>query len=132
MSPWSTDQKGQIAFLKVQIEAARKGAGVCLPTTPARYDAVLDYQGKLYRAQVKYAAAKAQRSQGAVRVDLRRRSRCYTADEIDVLLVYVPQLDCICWIPAQVFADRSLLTLRLAPAKNGQSNGCRMIQEFIW
>src|SRR5436190_11647603 len=122
-----TDEKGQIALLKVQIEAARKGAVACLPTTPARYDVVLDYQGHLHRAQVKYAAGKSQRSQGAVRVDLRRRKKCYTAAEIDVLLVYVPQIDRVCWFDREVFENRSLLHLRMTPAKNGQANGCRMI-----
>jgi hypothetical protein len=73
MDNLTTDQEGQIAFLRVQIEAARKGARICLPTAPARYDLVLDYQGRLYRAQVKYADGNSQRSQGAVRLDLRRR-----------------------------------------------------------
>src|SRR5262249_9186505 len=34
----STDANGQIAFLRVQLEAARKGAVVLVPTTPVRYD----------------------------------------------------------------------------------------------
>jgi len=132
MNAHITDLKGQIALLKVQIEAARKGAVVCLPSTPARYDLVLDYQGKLYRAQVKYADGKSQRSQGAVRLDLQRRKKCYTAEEIDVVLVYVPQVDRVCWFNRNVFENRSLLHLRIAPAKNGQTNGCRMIDEFLW
>jgi CO dehydrogenase/acetyl-CoA synthase beta subunit len=132
MSTLTTDQKGQMALLKVQMAAARKGAVVVLPTIPVRYDAILDYQGKLYRAQVKYADGKSQRSQGAVRLDLRRRKKCYMANEIDVVLVYVPQVDGICWFNPEVFESKSLLHLRIAPAKNGQTNGCRMIDEFVW
>jgi hypothetical protein len=71
----TTDQKGEIALLKVRIEASRKGAVVALPTIPARYDCILDYQGKLYRVQVKYADSKMSHSQGATRLDLRRRKR---------------------------------------------------------
>src|SRR5438552_488649 len=93
MAPLTTDQKGQLACLKVQEEAHRKGAVVSFPTTPARYDLVLDYRGKLYRAQVKYADGKTSHAQGSVYVDLRRRKRRYTNKEIDVLLVYIAQID---------------------------------------
>ena len=113
MNPHIRDEKGQIALLKVQIEAARKGAVASVPTTPARYDLVLDSQGRLHRAQVKYADGKSQRSQGAVRLDLRRRKKCYTATEIDVVLVYVPQVDRVCWFDREVFENRSLLHLRI-------------------
>ncbi len=132
MSAWTSSQKGQLAFLKVQIEAAKKGAVVSVPTVPARYDLVIDYQGKLHRAQVKYADGKAPRSEGAIRLDLRRRKKCYTRDEIDVVLVYVPQIDRICWFAPEVFHEKASLFLRLQPAKNGQQRGCRMLDGFIW
>lgn len=128
----TTDQKGQIAVLKVQQIAAEKGALVFLPTIPARYDLVLEYQGKLFRAQVKYANGKAQNAEGAVRLDLRRRKRCYTAAEIDVLLVYVPQIDRVCWFDRDVFENRMLLHLRIVPARNGQRNGCVMVDDYVW
>ncbi len=128
----TTDQKGEIAVLKVREEALRKGAVVSIPSIPARYDLILDYQGRLYRAQVKYAESKSPNSQGAVRVDLRRRKRLYTHDEIDLLLVYVPQIDRILWFGPEVFHHKVGLQLRLLPCKNRQKSGCRMAEGFIW
>jgi hypothetical protein len=96
MSTLSTEQKGQIALAKVLMEAAKKRAVVSIPTTQARYDLILDYEGRLYRVQVKYANGKSQNSQGAIRCDLRKRTKCYRADEVDVMMVYIPQIDKIC------------------------------------
>jgi hypothetical protein len=132
MSTLSTDQRGQIAFLKVQLAAARRGAVVLVPTTPARYDLALHYEGRFYRAQVKYADCKSQNAQGAVRLDLRRRKRCYTADEIDVVLVYVPQSDQVYWIRPELFDNKVGLQLRLQPTRNGQRAGCLMAGDCVW
>jgi hypothetical protein len=132
MIPLTTDRKGQIAIAKVQIEAAKKGAMVLLPTTPERYDLVLDWQGKFYRAQVKYADCKTAHAQGSVYVDLRRRKRVYTKDEIDVLLVYVACVDKLCWFGPEVFHEKCAVCLRVQPTINGQKRGCRMVEEFIW
>jgi PD-(D/E)XK endonuclease len=132
MNALATDQKGQIAILKVQLAAARNGALVFLPSVPCRYDLVLDYNGTLYRAQVKYADCKAQNSEGAVRLDLRRRKRCYTRAEVDVLLVYIRQIDRVCWFGPEVFDETINLQLRMVPARNGQKRGCLMVEEFVW
>src|ERR1051326_7542672 len=131
MNGLPTDQKGQIALLKVQLAAARNGALVFLPSVPCRYDLVLDYKGKLYRAQVKYADCKAQNSEGALRLDLRRRKRCYTRDEVDILLVYIPQIDTVCWFEPEVFDNTINLQLRMLPARNGQQRGCLMVEKFV-
>jgi hypothetical protein len=132
MAHLTTDQKGQLACLKVQEEAMRKGAIVSFPSIPSRYDLILDYRGKLYRAQVKYADGKTPNAQGSIKLDLKRRGRCYTQEEIDVLLVYLPQIDKVCWIEPSVFHNKMSLCLRLQPAKNRQKNGCRMVTDLIW
>jgi hypothetical protein len=128
----TTEQRGQIAFLKVQLAAAQKGAVVVVPTTPARYDLVLHYRGRFYRAQVKYVDGRSRNCQGAVRLDLRRRERCYTADEIDVVLAYVPQIDRVCWLGPELFHNKVALFLRLQPARNGEENGCLMAIDHVW
>jgi hypothetical protein len=132
MIPLTTDQKGQIAFLKVQLEARMKGAVVLVPTTPERYDLVLHYQGQFYRAQVKYADARPSHTRGAVHVDLRRRKRRYTQDEIDVVLVYVARIDRVCWFGPPIFHNKPDIHLRTEPAANNQKKGCRMVDDFIW
>lgn len=128
----STEQKGQIALAKVIEEAGRKGAQIFLPIAQARYDLILDYKGKLFRAQVKYANGKSSHSQGAISLHLRRRKKCYAAHEFDVLLAYLPQLDKICWLGPETFGDRAALYLRFLPTISGQKAGCLMIEDFIW
>jgi hypothetical protein len=128
----TTEQKGQIAFLKVQMEAARKGAAVLTPTIPRRYDCVLEWHGKFYRCQVKYADCASPNSNGAVRVELRRHKKTYSRDEIDVVLVYVPQIDKVCWFPPEVFHEKVGLQLRLHPAKNNQRRGCLWAADYVW
>lgn len=132
MTSLTTEQKGEIAVLKVRLEAHRKGILVLEPTTPARYDLGLDYGDRFYRAQVKYADAKTPNSEGSLRVDLKRRNKCYTRDEIDVLLVYVAQLDKVCWFSADEFHNRTAICLRVKPARNGQQKGCHLVEEFFW
>ena len=51
---WVSEHCGEIALLKIQLQTASLGMIVSKPTVAARYDAVLDDHGKLYRAQVKY------------------------------------------------------------------------------
>lgn len=131
-APLPTKQKGQIALAKVLIEAAKKGAEAYLPTTQARCDLLLEGGGRFYRVQVKYADGKSSHSHGSVMLHLRRRKKCYTAEEIDVLLVYLPQLDKVGWFGPEVFHNKAALALRIKPAKNGQSKGCRMVDDFLW
>jgi hypothetical protein len=128
----TTEQKGEIAFLKVQEAAVRKGATALKPMLPRRYDLVLEWRRRYYRCQVKYADSPSPRSQGAVRVDLRRRKKTYSKDEIDVVLVYVPQIDKVCWFPPKLFHKKVSLQLRLLPAKNNQRSGCLLAADYVW
>ncbi len=133
MSPLSTDEKGQIAVCKVCVEAIKRGAELYFPTTPVRYDLIMDYQGKLYRAQVKYADGKCHHATGVIPLHLRKRKgRCYTRDEIDVLLVYIPSIDRVCWFGPEIFDNKMVLHLRLTPARNNQRSGCLMVQDHLW
>jgi PD-(D/E)XK endonuclease len=128
----TTEQKGQIALYKVLLRAQDKGILTSLPTSQARYDVILDCEGKIYRAQVKYADGKAQHSVGAISLHLQRRKKRYRHDEIDVLLAYLPQLDKICWFGQEVFHNRTSIYLRLTPTKSGQKKGCWMVDDYFW
>jgi PD-(D/E)XK endonuclease len=128
----TTDEKGQIALLNVQIEAAKKRALVLLPTTPVRFDLGLYWAGRFYRCQVKYADWRSRNATGCVRVELRRRKRTYSKDEIDAVLVYVPQIDNVCWFPPEMFHEKVGLQLRLLPAKNNQRHGCLWAADYVW
>jgi hypothetical protein len=126
--------KDLIACLKVELAAVRNGAIVSRPTTDfARYDRIIDWNGQLYRAQIKYVSAAAAHCEGAVQLNLRKNGGAfYSREEIDALLIYVPQTDCVYWLGPEIFHERATLQLRYAPAKNGQKTNCLLWEEHLW
>ena len=133
----STHQKGEIAQLKVQLRAAEKGVTLSKPLIDSRYDFILDDGQKLERVQVKYASGKAQNSQGSIKVNLkswegRKLRRRYCANEVDALLVYIPQIDKVLRFEAGFFCARESFIVRIQPAKNGQTKGTLSATDFVW
>lgn len=135
----NTRCKGRAAELKIELRAVEKGVILSRPTTDARYDYIVDSGDKLLRAQVKYAAGKVWHSTGAVRVDLRRFSgspvkntRTYTRDEIDLLLVYVPDIDRVLAFGPDVFERKTSLHIRLTASSNKQKKLILDASNFIW
>ena len=122
-----------LACLKVEMRALRRGAVVSRPITEfARYDRVIDWDGRLYRAQIKYVSCAACNCAGAVHLGLTKGSRlCYTSQEIDALLVYVPTTDGVYWFGPEIFCGRKSLQLRLVPPLNSQKK-CLMACEYLW
>ena len=121
----TTNSKGLLAQLKVELRATELGATVSRPVGEfSRYDLIVDWMGKLYRAQVKYADGVVSQCSGSVAVSLRKKEKCYTSSEVDVLLVYIPQLDKVCWFGSEVFHDKQNLYVRISDSKNGQIKGC--------
>jgi hypothetical protein len=92
-------KKAEIAMMKVGMRALQVGAFVSKPIFEgARYDYIIERDGKLYRAQVKYADGKLHRGVGAVYVNLRKQIKkdknCpYSESEVDAPIVYVPKID---------------------------------------
>jgi hypothetical protein len=131
-------RKAEIAMMKVLMRALQVGAFVSKPIFEgSRYDYIIERDGKLYRAQVKYADGKHKRTVGAVQVNLRKqikknRNCPYNDSEIDVLLIYVPKLDKICWFGPDVFCGRQNLSIRISPSKNGQIKGCFAADDYLW
>ena len=67
-------RKGEIAMIKVGIRALQVGAFVSKPIFEgARYDYIIEIDGKLYRVQVKYADGKPTGTTGAVYLNLRKQ-----------------------------------------------------------
>jgi PD-(D/E)XK endonuclease len=132
-----THQKGEIAQLKVMLRAMEKGVALSKPLIESRYDFILDDGQKLERVQVKYADGKWLTSQGSVRINLkswegRKMSRRYSVDEVDALLVYIPQIDKVLRFEANFFCERAGFTVRIDPAKNRQVKGILNAQDFVW
>ena len=131
-------RKAEIAMMKVGIRALQVGAFVSKPIFEgARYDYIIERDGKLYRAQVKYADGKPGHTTGAVYVNLRKQIKknknCpYNGDEIDALLIYVPKIDKIRWFGPEVFNGKQGLYIRIAPTKSGRVKGCLAADDYLW
>ena len=138
--PLATNRLGEFAIAKVVLRAIEKDVDVFKPVVECRVDLVLDDGLKLYRTQVKYAGGSSpKRCHGVVKVGLQKWRNdgraiipCYTADEIDLLLVYVRKIDRILWFGPEVFDGRDRLHIRLEPARNNQQKGCLIAEDYIW
>jgi len=136
----TTSQKGEIAQLKVQLRAAEKGLTSSRPTVDdCRYDLILDDGQKLWRVQIKYAAGSSSHSDGCVSVGLRRwngrdntNTRTYTRRDCDSLLVYVQPVDKIACLAPALFAEKTCVNIRYAPAKNAQVKNVIMLDSVLW
>jgi PD-(D/E)XK endonuclease len=116
----------------------RRGHKIAIPYgEDCDFDLVLMRGAHLERVQVKYVE-----SDGAV-VPVRcrshsltngriRRTKQYTEATIDLLAVYDVTSERCYYVPAtELGAGRSILHLRLAPAKNGQQIGTRPAQDYL-
>lgn len=132
----TTGERGLIAELKVMQRAQEKGIIVSKPIGQSRYDLILDCDGKLIRAQVKYGNGKCSHADGAIIAQLRRwrlekLNRRYTKDEIDILLVYVPKIDNICCFGPEHWEGKAMIYIRLEPPKNNIKN-VLLATKFLW
>ena len=130
-------QKGQIAEHQVIIRAMEKGIIISKPTVEAvPYDFIIDEDGRLQKVQVKYADHSHKKTDGSVLVRLTTRvnsgHKRYKIGDFDLLLVYVPKLDCICAFGPEHFEDKSMMSIRTEPTKNGQEKNCLMAELFRW
>ena len=117
--------KGNVAELKIAAEAARLGIDVLRPMTEhCRYDLAFEVGERILRVQCKSAPRKG--DVVVVRLRTNRRgpngfvTSCYTADQVDAVAAYCPDLDeCFC-LPIELVEGMTAIHLRLGPAKNGQ------------
>jgi hypothetical protein len=106
-------RKAELARIKVEARSLELGVICSRPSVEGtRYDCILDVEGKLYRAQIKYCDGRSSHSSGAIAVRLKSTvgqgaARCYTRDEVDALLVYAPSIDKICFFPQEVFCGKA-------------------------
>lgn len=134
----TSNWKGQLAVSKAQVRAIELGYYVSVPLMDYRYDLVLDDGKKLWRVQIKYENRGVSKSVGAVGVRLsyetrhRRRIYTYSSDEVDALIVYLPKIDKLCWIPCELFVGKHELLLRLDPPLNQQKTKINYASDYYW
>jgi len=136
---YSTHKKGQIAVCEVQRRALDNDAIISIPTTEERYDLIIDYEGKLYKAQVKYTDHQSPKASGSTTIDLRSKCRNnnyikkYQRDEVDVILAYIKPIDKIVWVFPDMFHDKGSLTIRYEESKSNRVKKTHMLKDFkVW
>jgi len=135
---FDTRHKGEVAQLRAQLAAAKKGFFCSRPTMEGcRYDLIVDDGRKLHRVQCKYVGIE---KNGIVRVGLEKftggtkvyTSRTYSATEVDAIIVYVATIERLLWLPPDVWNGKHAVHLRLTPASNNQKKGILLIQDYLW
>jgi hypothetical protein len=131
----TTDQKGAIAELAIQLAASKLGIEVYRPVAEGgRFDMILAPGSQLIRVQCKWAPRRgdvlviscrsARRSaEGFVR-------RCYTAEEVDAIAAYNLELDRCFLIPIALVENRPGISLRLSPCRNNQQRRVNWADDF--
>ena len=130
------DQKGNVAETSVVAHAIRLGIEVYRPVGEGgRFDMIFVFgDDQFERVQVKWAPLRdgviVVRSCSSRRTSTGLRRRVYTADEIDALAAYCPELDRVYYLPASVVAGRSGLHLRVDEPRNGQRGSLNWAADY--
>lgn len=129
------NHKGNAAELAIAAEAAKLGLTVLMPLTEhERYDLVLGIDGKLLRVQCKWGKRKGDIVTASLETSRRSREGYvrtrYTADEVDAIGVYCDELNNCFLIPIEVAEGKAAISLRLAPARNGQRAALNWADEY--
>jgi hypothetical protein len=131
----TTDQKGAIAELAIQLAASKLGIEVYRPVAEGgRYDLILDLGEKLWRVQCKWASRRAQ----VLVVSCQSARRCaegfirrrYTAEEVDAIAAYSLELDRCFLIPIARVENKPAIALRIAPCLNNQRRRINWADDF--
>jgi hypothetical protein len=130
-----SNRKGNVAELAFAFQAANLGLVVYHPLTEhGRADLVIGIGGRLLRVQCKWGARKGDTI--LVNLATNRRSRDgyvrtrYTADEVDAIGVYCEELNSCYLIPIETAGGMTGISLRLAPARNGQRAALNWAEQY--
>jgi len=131
----TTDQKGAIAELAIQLAAAKLGIDVYRPVAEGgRYDMIFDLEDRILRVRCKWATRRGQVV--VVMCQSARRSaegfvrRPYTAVEIDAIAAYNLELDRSFFIPIGRVEGKPAIALRLSPCLNNQKRRINWADDF--
>ena len=131
----TTDQKGAIAELAIQLAATKLGLEVYKPVAEGgRYDMIFDLEWRLLRVQCKWS----NRRGGVLVVSCQSARRCaegfvrrtYTAKEVDAIAAYSLELDRCFLIPIARVEGRPAIALRLSPCLNNQRRRINWADDF--
>ncbi len=131
-------RKGDLAELAVALDLRRRGYGVAFPFGEASaYDLIIERGDKLERVQVKHTASDGHvvtvrcYSMTVIGGKASRRHK-YTAADIEWLAVYDATTATCYYVPASQLGDgRSMLSLRITPARSGRRRGIRLAADYL-
>jgi hypothetical protein len=128
-----SNQKGDEGEAAFVLAAVKKGYWTGKMPQDCPYDFVLDRKdGKILRVQVKYRALL---EQGTIKIKLAQNHHSnrqnYTSKNVDVLAVYVPDLNQIFLVPINEIDNVDEVTLRCIPSKSTQTKVMRMIDPYV-
>ena len=131
----TTDQKGAIAESAIAHAALKLGIDVYRPLAGGgRYDMIFDVGSALLRVQCKWARRVANvvviRCYSARRTADGLRTREYTAEEVDRIAAYCPDIDRCYVLAPEHFDGRRTVCLRLDPALNNQRRRINWAEDF--
>ena len=131
----TSDQKGNIAEAAVVSAAVKLGIDVYKPVGEGgRYDMIFEIDGRLLRIQCKWAAI--YRGVVVLRCYSSRRNRNgllrrgYVAGEFEAFAAYCPDNDSCYFLPLELFAARTQVSLRLGPSRNNQQLGVNWARDY--
>ena len=124
-----------MAEAEIEAAAVRAGIDVLQPRMHhSRYDLVFDLGSRLLRVQCKWANRQGDVIAARIRTNRRApegyRTSTYTAQEVDAIGIYCPDVDRCYLLPMELAAGRTCIHLRLAPARNGQVAGLHSALEY--
>jgi PD-(D/E)XK endonuclease len=141
---YSSAQKGRLAELYFKSECVKRNIVLSKPVTgDARYDYVMECGNRLLRVQVKWAGGKSSKASGVAVVSLAktrgRRSKSrnhsttrYTAEDVDIIVAYIPELDRFVMLGPEVFSGRAAVSIRIDSTKNNQKKKIIFAADRLW
>lgn len=126
-----------MAVSKAELRAVELGYIPSRPLYDTRYDLIIDNGKQLIRTQVKYGGGKSSNSTGNAVVKLDYETRTdkvytYKTTEVDALIVYLPQIDKLCFLPEYIFVGKRKINVRIEKCKNNQKKGVIAAEDYYW
>jgi len=116
----------------VMAEVMRRGYKVAMPVGEDwPFDIIVLRNGDLERVQCKYTESDGEVVELPCRSANNWVSYKYTSADIDWMAVYDKTTDACYFVPSTALGSgKALISLRLTPAKNGQTRGVRMATTY--
>ena len=137
MRKLSTNGKGTVAEVAIELAATKLGIGVYRPTSGhSRSDLILEIGDMIWRTQVKWGALGHNADVINVNLSCSRYSprgyviSRYGQHEVDLFAVYCGELDRCFLLPIELCADRRAIYLRLSPPRNNQLACINLADEY--